>query len=102
MVDFNAILKQAQKMQERLQKELAELRIEGTSGGGMVTVTMSGTRQVVALKISPEAIQSGDVEMLEDLVVAAIRAATAKVEEAVQERLGGMAGGLGLKLPGLF
>ena len=100
MVDINAIMKQAQKMQERLQKQMAEMRIEGTAGGGMVTVTMSGTKQVLAVKISPEVFGSGDAEMLEDLILAAVNVATQKADEAVQQELGGMTGGL--KIPGLF
>ena len=100
MVDINAIMKQAQKMQERLQKQMAEMRIEGTAGGGMVTVAMSGTKQVLAVNISPEVFASGDAEMLEDLILAAVNVATQKVDEAVQQELGGLTGGL--KIPGLF
>lgn len=100
MVDINAIMKQAQKVQERLQKQLAEMRIEGTSGGGMVTVTMSGTKQVLAVKISPEVFASGDAEMLEDLILAAVNVAAGNVDEAVQQEMGGLTGGL--KIPGLF
>ena len=100
MVDINAIMKQAQKMQERLHKQMEEMRLEGTAGGGMVTVTMSGTKQVLAVKISPEAFAAGDAEMLEDLILAAVNVATQKVDEAVQQELGGLTGGL--KMPGLF
>lgn len=100
MVDINAIMKQAQRMQERLQKELSELRVEGAAGGGMVTVTMSGTKQVLGVKISPEALVGGDAEMLEDLILAAVNVATQKADEAMQRQLGGLAGGL--KIPGLF
>jgi len=99
MVDINAIMKQAQKMQERLQKQMAEMRVEGTSGGGMVTVTMSGTKQVLAVKISPEVFASGDAEMLEDLILAAVNVASQNADEAVRQEVGGLAGGL--KIPGL-
>src|SRR4030095_6464268 len=99
-MDFNAIMKQAQKMQERLQKQMEELRVEGTSGGGMVTVTMSGSRKILGVKISPEVFKSGDAEMLEDLVLAAVNVAAQQVEEAMKAQLGGLTGGL--KLPGLF
>src|SRR5437867_5619777 len=99
MVDINAIMKQAQKVQDRLQKQMAEMRLEGTAGGGMVTVTMSGVKQLLAVKISPEILASGDPEMLEDLILAAVNVATRKVDEAVQQELGGLAGGL--KIPGL-
>ena len=98
-MDFNVILKQAQKMQERLQKQMEELRVEGTAGGGMVTVTMSGAKKVLSVKISPEVFKSADAEMLEDLFLAAVNVATEKVEEAMKEQLGGVAGGL--KIPGL-
>ena len=97
-MDFNAIMKQAQKVQERLQKQLEELRVEGTSGGGMVTVTMSGTRKVLGVKISPEAFASGDAEMLEDLILAAVNVASQSVDEAMKEQVGGLTGGL--KIPG--
>jgi len=100
MVDFNAIMKQAQKMQERLQQQMAAMKVEGTAGGGMVTVTLSGTKQVLAVKISPEVFASGDVEMLEDLILAAANVAARNVDEALKQQLGGLAGGLGL--PGLF
>jgi hypothetical protein len=99
-VDFNAIMKQAQRMQERMQKQMGELRVEGSAGGGMVTVTMSGLKQVLGVKISPEAFAGSDAEMLGDLVLAAVNVATKKVDEAVQEQLGTLTGGL--KLPGLF
>ena len=100
MVDINAIMKQAQKMQERLHKQMAEMRLEGAAGGGMVTVTMSGTKQILAVKISPEVFASGDAEMLEDLILAAVNVASQKADEAVQQQVGGLAGGL--KIPGLF
>ncbi len=100
MVDINAIMKQAQKMQERLQKQMAEMRVEGSAGGGMVTVTMSGNRQILSVKISPDVLASGDVEMLEDLILAAVNVASQKVDEAMKEEMGGLAGGL--KIPGLF
>ena len=98
-MDFNAIMKQAQKVQERLQKQMEELRVEGTSGGGMVTVTMSGTRKLLGVKISPEVFSAGDVEMLEDLILAAVNVASQRVDEAMKEQVGGLTGGL--KIPGL-
>ena len=98
-MDFNAIMKQAQKMQERLQKQMEELKVEGSAGGGMVTVSMSGTRKVLGVKISPEIFTSGDAEMLEDLILAAVNVASQKVDEAMKEQVGGLTGGL--KIPGL-
>ena len=93
------MMKQAQQMQERLQSEIALIRVEGSAGGGMVTVKMDGQKSVIAVKIDPEV--AGDVEMLQDLVVAACGDALKKVEEQSQQKMSGMLGGLGLP-PGLF
>ena len=71
-MNIQAMMKQAQQMQERLQKQMAELRIEATAGGGMVTVTVNGAKQVLALKIDPEVVSKDDVEMLQDLILAAV------------------------------
>jgi DNA-binding YbaB/EbfC family protein len=87
-------------MQERLQKQMAELRVEATAGGGMVTVVMSGQKQLISLKLDPEVVSKDDVEMLQDLIVAAINDAHRKVDEAMSDQVGGMMGGL--KLPGMF
>ena len=94
------MMKQAQQMQERLQKQMAELRVEGNAGGGMVTVVINGAKQVQSLKIDPEVVSKDDVEMLQDLVTAAVNEAARKVDEAVQEKIGGLTGGM--KLPGMF
>ena len=88
--NMQQMMKQAQAMQEKMQREMEELRVEAASGGGMVTVEMRGTREIVALKIDPEAIKDGDVEMLQDMVVAAINEASRKVDEAMKGKLGGM------------
>jgi hypothetical protein len=93
-------MKQAQQMQERMQKQMAELKVEATAGGGMVTVTMNGAKQVLALKIDPEAVSKDDVEMLQDLILAAINDAQRKADEAMQKQMSGMLGGL--KIPGMF
>jgi len=96
------IMKQAQAMQEQLakiQEQAASKTVDGTAGGGMVTVSVSGAMQVVALKIDPEVLKSGDAEMLQDLIVAAVGEASRKVDEALQEQLGGLTGGM--KIPGL-
>ena len=92
-------MKQAQQMQERLQKQMAEARVEGNAGGGMVTVVINGAKQVQSLKIDPEAISKDDVEMLQDLIVAALNDAHRKADEEMQKQMGGMMGGL--KIPGL-
>ena len=94
------LMKQAQQMQERMQKQMAELKVEATAGGGMVTVTMNGAKQVLSLKIDPEAVSKEDVEMLQDLILAAITDAQRKADEAMQKQMSGMFGGL--KIPGMF
>lgn len=93
------MMKQAQQMQERLQQEIAQVRVEATAGGGMVTVKMDGKKNVLGVTIDPEA--AGDVEMLQDLVMAGFNEAAKKVDEEVQRKMSGMLGGLGLP-PGLF
>jgi DNA-binding YbaB/EbfC family protein len=94
------MMKQIQKMQERVQKEMAELQVEATAGGGMVKVQMDGNKTVKGLTIDPEVVSKDDVEMLQDLVIAAVNECTRKVDEALQEKLGGLAGGM--KIPGMF
>jgi DNA-binding YbaB/EbfC family protein len=98
MSSMRQLMKQAQEMQERLQRELNELIVEASVGGGMVTVRMSGHKQVVSVKIDPEAMDKDDPSMLEDLIVAAINEAGRKVEESMQGKMGSMAA----NLPGLF
>ena len=93
------MMKQAQQMQERLQKQMAEMKVEATAGGGMVTVTMNGAKQVLSLKIDPEAVSKDDVEMLQDLILAAINDAHRKVDEQLGQQMQGLMGGL--KIPGL-
>jgi DNA-binding YbaB/EbfC family protein len=87
-------MKQAQQMQERLQREMAELRIEATAGGGMVTVTVNGAKQLQSLKIDPEVVSRDDVEMLQDLIVAAVNDAHRKADEELSRKMGGMIPGL--------
>ena len=98
-MNIQEMMKQAQQMQERLQQEMAELRVEGNAGGGMVTVIVNGAKQMQSLKIDPEVVSKDDVEMLQDLIVAAVNDAQRKADEAMAEKMGGMMGGL--KLPGL-
>ena len=98
MFDLNQLMKQAQEMQERLARELAETVVEASVGGGMVTVKMSGHRQLLGVKIDPEVMDKEDPSMLEDLIVAAVNEAGRKIEETMQGRVGAMAAGL----PGLF
>ena len=98
-MDIQQMMKQAQQMQERLQRELAETEVEATAGGGMVTVIMNGQKQVLRLTIDPEVVSQDDVEMLQALIMAAINDAQRKVDEAVAGKMGGVMGGL--KIPGL-
>jgi DNA-binding YbaB/EbfC family protein len=97
--NMQAMMQQAQKMQEKLQEEIAQIRVEGTAGGGMVSIRMDGHKNVLGVKIDPEV--AGDVEMLQDLVLAASNDAAKRVDEESQKKMGGMLGGLGLP-PGLF
>ena len=99
-MNIQAMMQQAKQMQEKMQKQMAELRVEATAGGGMVTVSMSGTKQLLSLKIDPEVVSKDDVEMLQDLIVAAINDAARKVDEQLGQQMSGMMGGL--KIPGLF
>lgn len=98
-MDINRMMKQAQEMQTRLQQQMAETRVEATAGGGMVTVVMNGNKQVEKLTIDPEVVSKDDVEMLQDLLVAALADAHRKAEEAMQQQVGGMLGGL--RIPGM-
>jgi DNA-binding YbaB/EbfC family protein len=88
------MMKQAQQMQERLQKQMAELRIEATAGGGMVTVIVNGAKQIQSVKIDPEVVSKDDVEMLQDLILAAVNDAQRKVDDELQQKVGGMIPGL--------
>ena len=101
MSGFNLqeLMSQAKRQYEVLQKKMQETVVESSAGGGSVTVKMDGRKQVLSIKIDPEAIKSGDIEMLEDLITAAINGAGTKVDEAVQSTMGGMLGGMGI--PGI-
>jgi DNA-binding YbaB/EbfC family protein len=98
-MNIQQMMKQAAQMQERMQKEMVDLKVEGNAGGGMVTVVMNGAKQVQSLKIDPEVVSKDDVEMLQDLIVAAINDAHRKADEEMSQKMGGMMGGL--KIPGL-
>jgi DNA-binding YbaB/EbfC family protein len=90
---------QAKRQYETLQKKMEETVVEGSSGGGTVTVKMDGRKQVLSIRIDPEAVNSDDLEMLQDLITAAVNGAGRKVDEAMQSTMGGMLGGMGI--PGL-
>jgi DNA-binding YbaB/EbfC family protein len=94
------LMKQVQQMQAQMQQRMSELRVEGSAGGGMVKATMDGHKNLQSVSIDKEAVDPNDVEMLQDLVVAAVNEASRKVDEEMQGQLGAMTGGM--KIPGLF
>jgi nucleoid-associated protein EbfC len=98
-MNIQQMMKQAQQMQERLQKQMTEMRVEASAGGGMVTVVISGTKQIQSIKIDPEVVAGDDVEMLQDLIVAALNDAYRKVDDEMQKSMGGMLGGM--RIPGM-
>ncbi len=97
--DIQRMVKQAQEMQERLQREMSEMRVEGGSGGGMVTVVMDGHKNLLSLTLDPEVVNKDDIGMLQDLILAAVHDAAAKVDRDLSQKLGGL--GAGLKIPGM-
>jgi DNA-binding YbaB/EbfC family protein len=98
-MNIQSMMKQAQEMQQRLQQQMADLRVEATAGGGMVTVVVNGTKQVLSVTIDPEVVSRDDVEMLQDMIVAAVNDAGRKVDEQLGQSMSGLMGGL--KIPGL-
>jgi nucleoid-associated protein EbfC len=97
--NMQAMMKQAEQMQKKLQEEIALIRVEASAGGGMVVVKMDGKKNVTGVKIDPEV--AGDVEMLQDMVMAAFNEASKKVDDEAQQKMGGLLGGMGLP-PGMF
>jgi DNA-binding YbaB/EbfC family protein len=108
MRNLQEMMVQMKKMQEQVQQRLETLRVEASSGGGMVTVQMNGNKKLLKVTIDPEAMKDGDREMLQDLVQAAVNEGTRKMDDAMKDVLGGQLGSLlgglpgGLKIPGLF
>lgn len=101
--NMSSVLKQAQKMQEEMEKvqgELEEKIVEATAGGGMVEVKMTGKKEITAIKIKPEVVDADDIETLEDLIMVAVNDATKKADEMMQEGMSAITGGL--NIPGLF
>jgi DNA-binding YbaB/EbfC family protein len=100
------MLGQFRQMQESLEQQVREIRVEASAGGGMVTVKMDGQKRITEVRIDPEVFRGKDQEMLQDLVQAAVNEANRRVDEELQSQLKGLAGGLpgmaGLKIPGLF
>lgn len=95
-IDLQEMMKQAQQMQEEMQREMQRIRVDASAGGGVVSVAMNGAKELVDLKIDPEAVKTGDVEMLQDLIIAAVNEASRKADEAMKGKLGSKLGGMGL------
>ena len=89
-MNIQNMMKQAQEMQQRLQKQMTEMRVEATAGGGMVTVTVNGAKQLQSITIDPEVVSKDDVEMLQDLIVAAVNDAQRKADEELSQKMSGM------------
>jgi DNA-binding YbaB/EbfC family protein len=98
-MNIQSMMKQAQEMQERLKKQMADMRVEATAGGGMVTVVVNGVKQLQSITLDPDVVSKEDVEMLQDLILAAINDAGRKVDEQLGQSMSGLLGGL--KIPGL-
>jgi len=98
-MNIQNMMKQAQEMQERLKKQMADMRVEATAGGGMVTVVVNGVKQLQSITIDPEVVSKEDVEMLQDLITAAVNDAGRKVDEQLGQSMSGLLGGM--KIPGL-
>lgn len=98
--NLQKMLKQAKEMQDNLQRELAEMRMEGTSGGGMVVVVLDGSKNLISIKLDPEVVNKDDIEMLQDLISAAFNDASSKIDEEMSQKMGAL--GAGMKIPGLF
>ena len=99
LAELQKMMKAAQEFQEKIQKELAQMQVEGSSGGGMVAVTLDGHKNCLKIKLEPEVVSKEDVDMLQDLIVSAFREAAARVDEEVSRKMSGFTGGL--KIPGL-
>ena len=99
-MNLQAMMQQAKELQDRVQKQMASMRTEASAGGGMVSVVVNGSKQLQSIKIDPEVVSKDDVEMLQDMIVAAVNDANRKVDEELGKTMGGLMGGL--KIPGLF
>ena len=105
MKGFGNMMKQIKLMQQKMQKiqeELAERKVEGSAGGGMVTAIVNGKQELLEIKIDKEVVDPEDVEMLQDLIVAAVNQALKKSQEMMNEEMAKLTGGLGINIPGLF
>jgi len=97
-MNIKQLMKQAQQMQDQMQRQMASIKVEGTAGGGMVKAEMNGNKELLAITIDKEAVDPEDIEMLQDLVKAAVNEAARKVDEEMQSSMGAMTGGM--KIPG--
>jgi len=97
-MNIQKMMQQAQAMQSKLQEELSAMRLEASSGGGLVTVEMSGTKEILSVRIDPSAVDPADVETLQDLILAAARETSRRVDEAVQKKTSSLLGGM---MPGM-
>ena len=97
-MNIKQLMKQAQQMQDQMQRQMASIRVEGTAGGGMVKAEMSGNKELLSITIEKEAVDPEDVEMLQDLVKAAVNEAARKVDDEMQSSMGALTGGM--KMPG--
>ena len=100
LAQMQQLMKQVQQMQEQMQKQLDQLVVDATAGGGMVSVQMNGQKQMLSIRLEKEAVDSGDVELLQDLILAAVNEAARKVDERVAGQMGNLTSGM--KLPGIF
>lgn len=98
-MNIKQLMKQAQQMQDQMQRQMQNLKVEGSAGGGMVKVSMSGNKEILDITIDKEAVDPNDVDMLQDLVKAAVNEASRKVDEEMQSSVGAMTGGM--KIPGM-
>jgi hypothetical protein len=98
-MNIQKMMQQAQQMQEQLQKKMADMKVEATAGGGMVTVVVNGHKNLQSIKLDPEVVSKDDMEMLQDLIVAAINDAHRRVDEALASQMQGLMGGM--RLPGM-
>jgi DNA-binding YbaB/EbfC family protein len=94
------MMQQVQQMQAQMQQRMAELRVEGSAGGGMVKATVNGAKELLSIAVDKEAVDPNDVEMLQDMIVAAVNEASRKVDEEMSSQVSAMTGGM--KIPGLF
>jgi nucleoid-associated protein EbfC len=97
-MNIKQLMKQAQQMQDQMQRQMSSINVEGSAGGGMVKATMSGNKELLSITIDKQVIDPDDVEMLQDLVKAAVNEAARKVDEEMQSSMGAMTGGM--KIPG--